>query len=301
MTAQPVPATVPAALARAIHRLDRTLEERLPALIRGEDADYGRSVRVATRKLRVLLGVGGATVLGRKTLRGLNMDLRWLGRLLGQPRDLALVRAGLPAVPAPWLTRAFQLAHGAALRQAALGLRGPHLTRLRLRLEQVGSRLDTAEPVPLEEAAARRALRLLDRALACGAAVNGAQAVVAAHDFRKAIRRLRYCCDLLKAHKQTPWRRALAAEMRDLQDWLGQFQDLATRVALLSQLAERQRLGGREAASLQDAEQWIAADQARLLSALQRFPARYATFAATVGSAGVREALEKLQGLEVAP
>lgn len=294
MTAQPAPATVEAALARAIRRLERTLDERLPALIRGKDADYGRSVRVATRKLRVILGVCGAPILGRKALRGLNMDLRWLGRLLGQPRDLVLVRASLPAAPSPWLSRAFQLAHGAALRQAGLGLRGPHLARLRLRLAQIESRLDVTAPSPLEAAAARRALRLFDRALTCGGAVDGAQAILAAHEFRKAIRKLRYCCDLLKAHKQAPWRQALAAEIRELQDWLGQFQDLATRAAMLSQLVERQRLGGREIACLHSAEQWIAADQARLHAALQRFPARYAALVAAVQSAGVRPALVAL-------
>ena len=305
MNAPDAPATVSAALARAVHRLDRTLEDRLPALIRGEDADYGRTTRVATRKLRVILGVGGAALLGRKTVARLLTDLRWLGRLLGQPRDIAIVRANLPATPSPWLARTLQLAHGAALQQAALGLRGPHLVRLRLRLAQVESRLILAEPPLLEATAARRALRMLDQALACGSTVGRvagrAEDIVAAHAFRRGVRKLRYCCDLLKAHKQTPWRRALGAEMRDLQDWLGQFQDLATRIAILSQIVERQRLDGRESACLHDAEQWIAADQARVRAALLRFPARYAAFAATVESAGVREALEELQALETRP
>ncbi len=294
MSAPSAPATVPAALARAIRRLEHTLDDRIPALIRGEDPDYGRAVRVAVRKLRVILGVRGVAVLGRKTARNLTADLRWLGRLLGQPRDLALVRAGLAGAPSPWLSRAFQYAHGAALRQAALGLRGPHLARLRLQLAQAGAALDQAEPMALEPTAARRALRLLDQAIDRGARVKGQQDIIAAHEFRKAIRKLRYCCDLLKAHKQTPWRQALAVEMRELQDWLGHFQDLATRVMILSHLVDRQRLDGREVADLQCAEQWIAADQARLQAALLRFPARYAAFVAAVEAADVRPALERL-------
>ncbi|WP_222873295.1 CHAD domain-containing protein [Hankyongella ginsenosidimutans] len=303
MNAPDAPATVSAALARAVHRLDRTLEDRLPALVRGEDADYGRTTRVATRKLRVILGVGGAALLGRKTVARLLTDLRWLGRLLGQPRDIAIVRANLPATPSPWLARTLQLAHGAALQQAALGLRGPHLVRLRLRLAQVESRLILAEP-PLLEAAAARAThagpgaRVRQHGRSRGRARRGHRRGAR---IPQGVRKLRYCCDLLKAHKQTPWRRALGAEMRDLQDWLGQFQDLATRIAILSQIVERQRLDGRESACLHDAEQWIAADQARVRAALLRFPARYAAFAATVESAGVREALEELQALETRP
>lgn len=191
----------------------RHLERHVPIALAGRDPEGVHQVRVAGRRLRVLLELGGRTALVG--------DVRWLVRALGPERDLDVLRETFAAPPrvdgdaAAWLAQ-----------READARRESHDALTSARLKGLLRALRVAPPV--DEARARHALRRFSRRVRqrfadLQRADDGASAAV--HALRRALRRLRYAND---------WLGVDAPALKHLQDALGAACDLAALSRLLA-------------------------------------------------------------------
>ncbi|MEW5743287.1 MAG: CHAD domain-containing protein [Myxococcota bacterium] len=199
------------------------LEKHVPIALEGVDPEGIHQVRVAGRRLRVLMELGGH--------RALVGDLRWLVRALGRMRDIDVLTPLLSGDGSPteeagddgveaWLAGLTQDAR----LEAHEVLTSPRLEGLMQALRHLP---------PLDEALARRTLRTFaDRVRkALDVAIHAKQSpearVDAIHALRRALRRLRYARDWLDEDSRV---------LKDLQDALGAMCDLTALSRLLAEL-----------------------------------------------------------------
>lgn len=71
----------------------RVLQREAPRAREGLLSEGVHQMRIATRRLRAVLGAAGTLVAGGDTVAALDDDLRWLGQSLGQARDADICRA----------------------------------------------------------------------------------------------------------------------------------------------------------------------------------------------------------------
>lgn len=200
------------------------LEKHVPIALEGVDPEGIHQVRVAGRRLRVLMELGGH--------RALVGDLRWLVRALGRARDLDVLAEVLAVQPyartaegaeavTDWLTG---LAEDARL-EAHDVLTSPRLEGLIQALRTLA---------PLDEREARRSLaafservrKALDTAV--DTRLDAPARVDAIHALRRALRRLRYAND---------WLEEDARPLKSLQGALGAMCDLTALSRLLGELS----------------------------------------------------------------
>ncbi len=172
------------------------------------DPEGVHHLRVAARRLRVFLELGGRRIL--------DDDLRWLRDEAGAVRDIdVLVAAGPPPALASWVSGH----RPAAVARLAEALRAP-------RARGLGVALRHLAPVPAK--AARRATAVAARrVLRRGAALEADDAPLdTLHALRRAVRRLRYALELTSAD---------AVSVHALQDALGWLGDLRVALRTLSE------------------------------------------------------------------
>lgn len=193
------------------------LERHVPVALAGDDPEGVHQVRVAGRRLRVLLELGGR--------RALVPDLRWLVRALGRARDLDVLREALPPSDArfdAWLDRL--AAESRADAEAALT--SPRLEGLLAAL-RVLPPVDEADARRGLETASKKVRKQLD--LLVGARLEPEQLSPAIHGLRRALRRLRYAGD---------WLGEGTSGLKHLQDALGAVCDLGALARLLREYSE---------------------------------------------------------------
>lgn len=194
------------------------LEKHVPIALEGVDPEGIHQVRVAGRRLRVLMELGGH--------RALVGDLRWLVRALGRTRDLDVLAEVLAVGPgtdavAGWLA--------GLTEDARLEVRDV-LTSARL--TGLIQALRTLAPVDEEEARrslaafSERVRRALDTVV--DSRLGGTAQVDAIHALRRALRRLRYAYD---------WLEEDARALKRLQEALGAMCDLTALSRLLGELS----------------------------------------------------------------
>lgn len=194
------------------------LEHHLPIAREGADPEGVHQVRVAGRRLRVWLELGGYRVL--------NDDLRWLVRGVGRVRDLeVMLQTSLPKSFANWLSKELE----AAREELTPMLDSPRLIGLTRALRHL-------PPLPIPEAE-KRLERFERRVRKRQAAWNVTETFEDLHALRRALRRLRYAREYLEQDVE---------DLKALQEALGQLNDADVA---LRHLDEFEATGGRPAPS----------------------------------------------------
>ncbi|HSP96963.1 MAG TPA: CHAD domain-containing protein, partial [Candidatus Dormibacteraeota bacterium] len=208
-----------------------------PAVRRGDEPEAVHEMRVAVRRLRTALRLGRAALPARQR-EALARELRWLGGVLGQVRDLDVQlatadwhRARLAPTargPLDGFRRALRRQRLAALAALQQAFGSTRYTRLLLALERAAAaprRPPTgagAEPIPV---AGRRAIKRATRKLRkLGDAIEELPKADDLHALRIRAKRLRYVLEALKPITGRDGRR-LTKQLIRLQDVLGRFND----------------------------------------------------------------------------
>lgn len=215
------------------------LERHLPLAREGVDPEGVHQVRVAARRLRVWLELGGYQVL--------HDDLRWLVRGAGKVRDLeVMLHSPLPKSFAAWLAEKLQ----AARKELTAILDSPRLLGLTRALRNL-------PPLPVPEAE-RRLGRFERRVQRRQVAWNATRSFEDLHALRRALRRLRYAREYLGQEVE---------DLKALQEVLGRLNDADVA---LRYLEEFEAAGGRAAPSyrkfLESQREKELADARRLLA-----------------------------------
>jgi CHAD domain-containing protein len=220
----------------------RVLLDRQDAAGRSDDPEAVHDMRVAIRRMRVALRIGG----GDTDLRA---ELSWLGGALGAVRDLDVLsgRLGEVAVglPEPDHT-AFAEVNAAlhALREAAVAelaedLSGHRYQRLLAALAvraQTGG-LTVAGHAPSAGRLVRKPLRTFDRQVR---ALDDDPTIEQLHRLRIAGKRVRYAAELARSlsAEQAGALPKLVRAARDLQDVLGNHHDTVAAEQYLRELVD---------------------------------------------------------------
>ena len=242
------------------------LTEQVAALVRRDplariDApDAVHKMRVATRRLRSALATF-RPLLDRESIEPVRDELRWLGQVLGGPRDeevmharlLELLAAEPPELVLGPVRRRVDIElrarHRTKHRQLVAELDGPRYFRLLDELDALALRPpltgQAAEPAVdvLPSLVARTRRRLLGLAAEADAAATADARAVALHDVRKAAKRSRYAGEAVApvfGAKATRF----AAEMERLQEVLGEQQDSLVTRGVLRELGVQAHLAG---------------------------------------------------------
>jgi CHAD domain-containing protein len=228
--------------------------------VRRDEPDAVHKMRVATRRLRSALQTFG-DVVDRPRTRALTGELKWLAGVLGESRDLEVLRAGLEAKVA---ATAGELVVGPVQARVTGHLAHQQAAaRERLLAALSGDRyyavLDALDALvlapPLTSKAgrpARKALpktllhaqRRVGRRLASAAVLaRGTERDVAIHEARKAAKRARYAGELAEQAVGKSAKR-FAADLEDVQETLGAHQDSVVARGVLRELGMQAHLAG---------------------------------------------------------
>ncbi|WP_230565965.1 CYTH and CHAD domain-containing protein [Saccharothrix luteola] len=228
------------------------LKQQDPRVRRGED-DAVHQMRVATRRMRSALQAFG-TIVERDDTRELTDELKWLAGVLGEARDLEVLRtrfedhvAGLDdeLVLGPvhaQLTRHFAPLEAAAHEAALAALDSERYFAL---LDAVDALVAEPPFTPAADARAAKALPdLVDktyRRLAKRA--EGAHDDVELHEARKAAKRLRYAVEVSEPRigKRA---KAYRKKVKAVQELLGEHQDGVLARPVLRELGAKAQLDG---------------------------------------------------------
>ncbi|MFJ6674502.1 CHAD domain-containing protein [Actinosynnema sp. NPDC091369] len=228
------------------------LKHQDPRVRRGED-DAVHQMRVATRRMRSALQAFG-TIVERDDTRQLTDELKWLAGVLGEARDLEVLRARfseaveelddelvLGPVKAQ-LTRHFAPLETAAHEAAVAALDSDRYFAL---LDAVDALVTDPPFTPAARGKAAKVLpALVDktyRRLAKRA--EGARDDIALHEARKAAKRLRYAVEVSEprfGERATEYRKKVKA----VQELLGEHQDGVVARPVLRELGAKAQLDG---------------------------------------------------------
>lgn len=240
------------------------------ALHEGRDPEFVHQARVALRRIRSAL-----RLLDRRHRdfpEPLASELRWLGQTLGAARDWdVLVESTLPAMvaaaPAALRFKARTLLGRAERRRdqehrkVVEALSSARFARLALRLQAW-----TMTPAPKGGRLARRAPKVLDRAharLLDAARSFAAQSPQRRHRVRILAKRLRYALDVMSVALPADPTRGYVEALAELQDVLGQVNDVAIARVTLPQVDV-------SGVVLESAQQWLIAQEAQDLGEAER-------------------------------
>lgn len=207
----------------------------------GEE-DAVHRMRVATRRVRSALR-SYRTVLDAERTAPLGAELRWLAAVLGEVRDLEVLRMRFAEAPA-FLLDDLERKERAAYRRMNTALREPRYFALLDALDRM-----IAEP-PLVEAADKKARKELpdlvtrawDRMAKDYASIRSAKDPdVARHETRKSAKRARYAAELAVPVLGVAAKRVVKDAKR-IQEVLGGYQDGVIAMEHLEAAAKRTRV-----------------------------------------------------------
>lgn len=268
--AEPTPGTdraLPARvlLTRALSQFLATMRENLPGLLDDVDTEFLHDFRVAVRRTRSTLK------LGRPALPEV-MRSRWepafkgLGDVTTPVRDLDVYQLDLPTMrgwlvaadPADLEPLATHLRHRRTAERRTLVRRLRSVSFRRLvtewekELVQLGSTPDDADREHLSAGrlADRSISRAYQRVARDGAAITGDSPPTDLHNLRKRCKELRYALEVFApVVAKSPRQRAIA-DLKDLQDVLGRFQDSEVKRQALRGFAEEMMADGTPAGAV---------------------------------------------------
>ena len=232
---------------------------RYDPLVRRDAPDAVHQMRVATRRARSALQAFG-TIIDREATRPLCAELKWLAGALGAARDgevmLARLTADLAVIPPALvagpvqdrITGRFTAGLAQAAQTALAALDGQRYLGL---LDDLDALLADPPLTPRAPRTAgkalakpvRRSARRLRRALAAVPAAGDRDAAI--HEARKAAKRARYAAEAaVPALGRMASRQA--AEVKELQQLLGDHHDSVVARAVLLDLAAKARAAGED-------------------------------------------------------
>jgi triphosphatase len=205
--------------------------------------------RIALRRLRSVLKIY-RPLLRRKRIEPTEEGVRWLGKILGQARDIDVLQTELlePAIAA--LGEAEHLAPLMATlerRKAdAYGMVSEALSSLRYRhllidlyalghADDLGKRDGDRLAEPVADMAARALSRAHGRLLKKGSGFE-IQSKVERHEVRIALKRLRYALDFFGGVFDGQTKKKFGKRLARLQDDLGRMNDVAVAETMLARL-----------------------------------------------------------------
>lgn len=284
-----------------LRRLAANLRANEAGVRQDLDHEFLHDYRVAVRRTRSALRQI-KRVFPEPVVRRFAGEFAWLGQLTSPPRDLDVLlenfdgyAAGLGGNAAAALEplRAHlqreRVAARAALVAAMEAERYAELMREWQRF------LDTplpeyAEPteamLPVHRVARRRIYRLFRRALREGWAIHPASDAVYLHTLRKTCKKLRYLMEFFQGLYPAERIRPLLRDLKQLQDNLGEFQDLEVHATWIRGFLDR-AAGGAE--PLLAARELQAALRSRQQTVRTGFDACLAAFAAEANRQAYRE------------
>ena len=287
-----VPARV--LLTTALSALLLAMRENLPGLLDDVDTEFLHDFRVAVRRTRATLK------LGRPALPDV-MRRRWepafksLGDLTTPVRDLDVYELGLPTMR-HWLATAdptdldplarhLRSRRTVARRALVRSLRSARFRRLVTEWDEELARLvdspQDADRVQLSAGQlADRSISRVYRRVARGGAVIGADSPAAdLHELRKRCKELRYALEVCAPVLPEGPRKRLVADLKDLQDVLGRFQDCEVQRRALRGFAEEMMAEGTNAGTVLAMGELIGHLDAEQDRARREFDGAFARFA----------------------
>ena len=229
-------------------RLLEAIEANEPGVLLNQDPERLHDFRIGVRRSRAALGqIKG--VFPERAVRRFAPRLAWLGEITGEPRDLDVYLLGFDelkaCLPAPFQDsleplRGF-LRRRAGLAHAELGrqLRGARYRKLLADWRAFLSAPCPARPAapkalaPVKGVADARLWKLFRRVLEQGRAVQPGTPAEDIHDLRKTCKKLRYLLEFFRAlYPQDEIGRPIK-QLKKLQDYLGDFQDVHARIDML--------------------------------------------------------------------
>lgn len=243
--------------------LKRLLSDMLanePGTLADLDSEFLHDFRVAVRRTRSLLGEL-KRIVAPATLKRFRGEFAWLGGLTGGVRDLDVYllkfdryQASLPASlreglkPLREFLRYKQ--HREHSEQLVKALRSARYRKLK---QQWGRYLDSPIPKrptardakkPVLEVAGRRTWKMYKRVIGEGRAITDESAPGELHELRKSCKKLRYLMEFFQSLYPKKAIKLLIGELKQLQDNLGDFQDLDVQIHALQGFAMEMRRRG---------------------------------------------------------
>lgn len=244
-----------AAVKEICRRLLATLEANEEGTRLGLDSEFLHQLRVAARRTRSLLGQV-KSVVPRSTVASCHADLKWLGRVTGPARDLDVSLIKLPRyrdlMPAAvWQDlrplRDF-LRHQQRREQAALAAAlGSERYRTLItswhefvnRPPEVDDEQAPDAARPIRQVAAERIWRAYRRVRKKGRRIGEKSPDQDLHDLRIACKKLRYLMEFFRSLFPARPISRLIKELKQLQDCLGDFNDVSVQQEQLLRCAEQ--------------------------------------------------------------
>jgi CHAD domain-containing protein len=243
-----------------------TQAARLAALgpaVRRDEPDAVHQMRVSARRLRAALQAFPA-VLPRPATRHLRDELRWLGQVLGEARDIEVLKAALAAeldaIPAELVlgpakarvTAYFAPRQPAAQQAAVAALDSPRYAAILDELQALMTapprgKAATAPAAQALPSAVRQAYRRTRRGMRRARQLPpGPERDARLHEARKAAKRTRYAAEVARP---VAGKRAgrFAARMKAVQSLLGDHHDAITAQAAVREIGVTAHLAGENA------------------------------------------------------
>jgi len=277
-----------------------TMRENLPGLLDDVDTEFLHDFRVAVRRTRATLKLGRPALPEVMRSRW-EPALRWLGDVTTPVRDLDVYQLDLPEM-ASWLvsTSAADLEpfathlhtrRMAERRRLVSALRSAKFRRLLAGWEEELARLRDSPAAPDspgdQDPGHVSAGRLADRGISRaygrvargGAAIGSDSPAEDLHGLRKRCKELRYALEVFAPVIDDGARKRAVADLKDLQDVLGAFQDSQVQRQALRGFAEEMMANGSPAAAVLALGELIGHLDAEQDRARRAFDVAFARFA----------------------
>jgi CHAD domain-containing protein len=274
-----------------LQQLD-ALEANVDGVLHDIDTEFLHDLRIAVRRTRTALKLLGHVLPGELTLRFAS-EFRWLGDTTTPPRDLDVQLLALPSEAARLVAATpadLQPLAAYLTRRRAAERRKLSRTLRSARFDAMVGDWRKALLVPraaghpsgprAAELSADQTRRAHTRVLRLGSAITASSPAESLHTLRKRCKELRYVLEFFTSLHDPQLYAAVLADLKRLQDCLGEFQDSEVQGAEIQSLAAAMLAGQAAPASTLLAMGELAAQLGtRQRAARAEFAHRFARFA----------------------
>lgn len=226
------------AIANRLLRALAVIEKQTPHVLADREAEDLHKLRVAVRQSRALLKATGHCLPPATAAYG-KRKLRWLGRVTTPVRDLDVLLATPAAAPCEAFTARLQAKRAQAWQTLAAALRSAKFARFCRRWREALRKAPKSGP-SIQAVADESMLAAADRFVTDARALEADSPPDALHTLRKDGKQLRYLLEFFRSLYPRPGVKALLQPLKQAQEALGDYQDLAAHAHLLANVAEAQ-------------------------------------------------------------